>query len=219
MCSSKMPKESGRLKSRLVRSRSRGEKLWEREGKALRRKKWKQRAKPINQVPFWPQFLWVTCVFLKLKLCALWRSAAHSMHDNFPIVHCGPKKVYAFEVCGFIASARIKFFFKKVEFFNDLFFAEMSSQMLRIGQWNFIGHSSDYFTTSFKAGPLQALLVIFGRRALIFLFESSWKNMKNDTTFVRMRSGDHLEDAKCRKRAPRSVEFNFFINCDRQKLN
>ena len=63
MCSSKMPKESGRLKSRLLRSRSRGEKLWEREGKALRRKKWKQRAKPINQVPFWPQFLWVTCVF------------------------------------------------------------------------------------------------------------------------------------------------------------
>ena len=43
--------------------------------------------------------------------------------------------------------------------------------------------------------------------------------MKNDTTFVRMRSGDHLGDAKCRKRAPwpRSVEFNFFINCDRHK--
>ena len=35
--------------------------------------------------------------------------------------------------------------------------------------------------------------------------------MKNDTTFVRMRSGDHLGDAKFRKRAPRSVEFNFFI--------
>ena len=41
--------------------------------------------------------------------------------------------------------------------------------------------------------------------------------MKNDTTFVRMRSGEHLGDAKCRKRAPRSVEFNFFINCDRHK--
>ena len=25
-----------------------------------------------------------------------------------------------------------------------------------------------------------------------------------------------LETQKCRKRAPRSVEFNFFINCDRQ---
>ena len=24
-----------------------------------------------------------------------------------------------------------------------------------------------------------------------------------------------LETQKCRKRAPRSVEFNFFINCDR----
>ena len=40
--------------------------------------------------------------------------------------------------------------------------------------------------------------------------------MKNDTTFVRMRSGDHLGDAKMSKRAPRSVEFNFFIYCDRQ---
>ena len=26
-----------------------------------------------------------------------------------------------------------------------------------------------------------------------------------------------LETQKCRKRAPRSVEFNFFINCERQK--
>ena len=26
-----------------------------------------------------------------------------------------------------------------------------------------------------------------------------------------------LETQKCRKRAPRSVEFNCFINCDRQK--
>ena len=41
--------------------------------------------------------------------------------------------------------------------------------------------------------------------------------MKNDATFVRMRSGDHLGDAKMSKRAPRSVEFNVFNNCDRQK--
>ena len=41
--------------------------------------------------------------------------------------------------------------------------------------------------------------------------------MKNNTTFVRMRSGDHLGDAKMSKRAPRSVEYNFFNNCDRQK--
>ena len=41
--------------------------------------------------------------------------------------------------------------------------------------------------------------------------------MKNDATFVPMRSGDHLGDAKMSKRAPRSVEFNFFNNCDRQK--
>ena len=41
--------------------------------------------------------------------------------------------------------------------------------------------------------------------------------MKNDTTFVRMRSGDHLGDAKMSKKVPHSVEFNFFINCDRLK--
>ena len=41
--------------------------------------------------------------------------------------------------------------------------------------------------------------------------------MKNDATFVRMRSSDHLGDAKMSKRAPHSVEFNFFNNCDRQK--
>ena len=72
-----------------------------------------------------------------------------------------------------------------------------------------------------KAGPpppFEAILVIFYRRALsFFLFESSWKKMKNDTTFVRMRSGDHLGDAKMSKRAPRSVELLNFINCDRQK--
>ena len=41
--------------------------------------------------------------------------------------------------------------------------------------------------------------------------------MKYDTAFVRMRSVITLETIKCQKRAPRSVEFNFFINCDRQK--
>ena len=41
--------------------------------------------------------------------------------------------------------------------------------------------------------------------------------MKNDTTFVRMRSGDHLGDEKMSKKAPRSVEFNSFTNCDIQK--
>ena len=52
-----------------------------------------------------------------------------------------------------------------------------------------------------RQDPLEAILVIFGRRALIFfLFESSWKKMKNNTTFVRMRSDDHLGDAKMSKK-------------------
>ena len=51
-----------------------------------------------------------------------------------------------------------------------------------------------------RQDPLEAILVIFGRGASIFLFESYWKNMKNDTTFVRMRSGDHLGEAKMSKK-------------------
>ena len=55
------------------------------------------------------------------------------------------------------------------------------------------------FCNCYMAGPPEAILVIFGRRALIFLFESSWKKNENDTTFVRMRSGYHLGDAKMSK--------------------
>ena len=50
-----------------------------------------------------------------------------------------------------------------------------------------------------------------GLSPLIFLFESSWKNMENDTTFVRMRSGDHLGDAKMSRKgisvAPSNLTF------------
>ena len=43
--------------------------------------------------------------------------------------------------------------------------------------------------------------------------------MKNGTTFVRMRSSDHLRDAKMSKKAPRFVKFtsNFLTNHNRQK--
>ena len=41
--------------------------------------------------------------------------------------------------------------------------------------------------------------------------------MHNITTFVRKRSGDHLGDAKVSKKGTSLREFNFFINCDRQK--
>ena len=41
--------------------------------------------------------------------------------------------------------------------------------------------------------------------------------MKNDTTYVCMRSGYHLGDAKMSKKAPRFVEFNFLTNRNRRK--
>ena len=58
---------------------------------------------------------------------------------------------------------------------------------------------------------LNDLRVIFGCSSFffVFLFKSSWKNMKNDNPFVRVRNDDHLGDAKMSKEAPRSVEFNF----------
>ena len=46
--------------------------------------------------------------------------------------------------------------------------------------------------------PLEAILVIFGRRALLFFWKLLEK-MKNDATFVRMRTGDHLGDTKMSK--------------------
>ena len=56
-----------------------------------------------------------------------------------------------------------------------------------------------------------------GGPALIFIGWKVLKKMKNDTTFVRMRSSDHIGDPKPRKKAPRFVEFNFLINRNRRK--
>ena len=89
--------------------------------------------------------------------------------------------------------------------------------LLRRGKLQTQNREQNVESSFLRQDPLEAILVIFGRRALIFLLESSWKKMKNDTTFARMRSGHHLGDAKSRKRAPRSIEFNFFIICDRHK--
>ena len=53
---------------------------------------------------------------------------------------------------------------------------------------------------SSRTAPLEAILVIFGHRALIFFcLKALGKKMKNDTNFVRMRSGDRLGDAKMSK--------------------
>ena len=41
-----------------------------------------------------------------------------------------------------------------------------------------------------QAGPLQAIVVIFSLRIMIY-FRKLLENMKDDNTFVRMRSGGH----------------------------
>ena len=59
---------------------------------------------------------------------------------------------------------------------------------------------------------LEAILVIFGRRALIFLFESSWKSMQKMTPLLcACALVITMETQKCRKWAPHSVEFNFLL--------
>ena len=50
-----------------------------------------------------------------------------------------------------------------------------------------------------------------------FLFESSWKKWKMTPHLCACAVVMTLETQICRKRAPRSVEFNFFIYCDRSR--
>ena len=73
----------------------------------------------------------------------------------------------------------------------------------------------------FKAGPpppLEAILVIFGRGALIFFcLKALGIKWKMTPLLCACAVVITLETQKCRKRAPRSVEFNFFIICDRHK--
>ena len=56
---------------------------------------------------------------------------------------------------------------------------------------------------------------------LLLLFERSWKNMKNDTTFVRIGSGDLLGDLKMSKKGTslRQTFFQFKLLTNRHRQN
>ena len=56
------------------------------------------------------------------------------------------------------------------------------------------------FFVLLRPDPLEAILVIFGCRPLFFFVWKLLEKVKNDTTFLRMRSGDHLGDAKMSKK-------------------
>ena len=69
-----------------------------------------------------------------------------------------------------------------------------------------------------RQDPLEAILVIFGHRALIFFcLKALWKIWKMKPLLCACAVVITLKTQKCRKRAPRSVKFNVFINCDTQK--
>ena len=163
MCNSKRPKESGKLKSRLVRSRNTGEnRLRERERKVLRRKHVEAEGQTYEPGTFWPQFLWVTGVFLNLKLCAFWRSAAHSVHNNVLTIHSGPIKVYIFEVCEVIASAWIKWFSRTLSFSTTYPSQEKVHKCFVSasgggGGGGVTGHFSDLFHKQFKSETFMHL--------------------------------------------------------------
>ena len=80
-------------------------------------------------------------------------------------------------------------------------------ELTRFGR--FFGYFS-FPWTNLRQDPLEAILVICGRRALIFLFERSKKKWKMTPLLCACAVVITLETQKCRKRAPRSVEFNFF---------
>ena len=67
--------------------------------------------------------------------------------------------------------------------------------------------------------PLEAILVIFGRKALIFFcLKALWKKKWKWHHFcAHAQWWSPWRRKKCRKKAPHSIEFNFFISCDRQK--
>ena len=133
MCNSKRPKQSGKLKSRLVRSRNTGENLRERERKVLRRKHVEAEGQTYEPGTFDHNSCeWQLCFWTSNFVFG--RSAAHSVNDNFLTIHCGHIKVYIFEVCEVIASAWIKWFSRKLSFSTTYPSQKKGAQMLCIGK-------------------------------------------------------------------------------------
>ena len=98
--------------------------------------------------------------------------------------------------------------------------AEYDNCSTQLGRWSWSrGWPSCYgliFATLAQAVPI--FFVIFGRRALIFFcLKALGKKWKMTPLLCACAVVITLETQKCRKRAPRSVELNFFNNCDRQK--
>ena len=67
--------------------------------------------------------------------------------------------------------------------------------------------------------PREAILVIFGRRALIFFFESSWKNEKwhHFCAHAQWWSPWRRKNVEKGHLGPSNLTFFFFIICDRHK--
>ena len=75
-----------------------------------------------------------------------------------------------------------------------------------------------HFYLPLRQDPLEAISVIFGRRALIFFcLKALGKNEKWRHFGAHAQWWSPWRRKNVENRAPRSVEFNFFINCDRHK--
>ena len=74
------------------------------------------------------------------------------------------------------------------------------------------------FSTKRPQDPLEANLDIFGRISLTFFcLKAPGKKWETTPLVCAWAVVVFLKTQKSRKRAPRPVELNFFINCDRQK--
>ena len=83
----------------------------------------------------------------------------------------------------------------------------------------FIFHASATVLGFVKVGPLEAILVVFSRSFFIFFFclKGLGKIWKMTPLLCACAVGITLETQKCWKKAPRSVEFNFFTNHNKRK--
>ena len=184
---------------------------------------WKSLSGKLTCVTF--PFLWRNATFLAFEWCVVhWHAslspvATQKWWSSF----------FPFSRDDALVQESVRYWFRCPRLLNEN--VKKVRRFMREGQatlcWDLLS-SALSFTFSFllvtavhvhvlKAGPLEAILVIFGGRALIFLFESSWKKWKMTSLLCACAVVITLETQKCRKMAPRSVEFNFFNNCDRKK--
>ena len=110
----------------------------------------------------------------------------------------------------------ISYFFQIYESYENKFPTKISSCTVHVQKP--LVQNQIVLTHILKAGPLEAILVIFGRRALIFFF---WKLLEKYEKWHHFRAHAQWSSPWRRKNVDKGhlapSNLTFFINCDRQK--